>query len=104
MRIRTRCSTTSPSTPTTCRASRGHCRPPGYETAYIGKYHMGEENDEKRPGFDYFVTHKGQGKYFDTEFNVDGDAQGRCTGYYTHVVTDLAVDWLKQAAPTSRCC
>ena len=45
----------------------------GYQTAYIGKYHMGEENDEKRPGFDYFVTHKGQGKYFDTEFNVDGE-------------------------------
>ena len=39
---------------------------------------MGEENDEKRPGFDYFVTHKGQGKYFDTEFNVDGDAARSC--------------------------
>lgn len=25
----------------------------GYETAYIGKWHMGEDNDEKRPGFDY---------------------------------------------------
>src|SRR5207248_6458687 len=45
----------------------------GYTTGYIGKYHMGEENDEKRPGFDYFVTHKGQGKYWDTEFNVDGE-------------------------------
>ena len=44
----------------------------GYDTAYIGKWHMGEENDEPRPGFDYFVTHKGQGKYFDTEFNFNG--------------------------------
>lgn len=34
----------------------------GYETAYIGKYHMGEENDEPRPGFDYFATHRGQGQ------------------------------------------
>jgi N-acetylglucosamine-6-sulfatase len=67
----------------------------GYETAYIGKYHMGEENDEKRPGFDYFVTHKGQGKYFDTEFNIDGQRRV-VPGYYTHVVTDMAVDWLKQ--------
>lgn len=67
----------------------------GYETAYIGKWHMGEENDEKRPGFDYFATHKGQGKYFDTEFNVDGDRRV-IPGYYTHVVTDLAVDWLKR--------
>src|SRR5689334_19394066 len=29
----------------------------GYATAYIGKYHMGEDNDAPRPGFDYFVTH-----------------------------------------------
>jgi N-acetylglucosamine-6-sulfatase len=65
-------------------------------TAYIGKYHMGEENDEQRPGFDYFVTHKGQGKYFDTEFNVDGTRQV-VPGYYTHVVTDLADKWLRQS-------
>jgi N-acetylglucosamine-6-sulfatase len=68
----------------------------GYATAYIGKYHMGEENDEKRPGFDYFVTHKGQGKYFDTEFNVDGQRQ-TINGYYTHVVTDLAEKWIRGA-------
>ena len=64
---------------------------------------MGEENDEKRPGFDYFVTHKGQGKYFDTEFNVDGDRKV-LPGYYTHVVTDLAVDWLKRPRDRSRGC
>ena len=43
----------------------------GYDTAYIGKAHMGENNDEPRPGFNWFVTHKGQGKYFDTEFNPE---------------------------------
>lgn len=68
----------------------------GYETAYIGKYHMGEENDSKRPGFDYFVTHKGQGKYYGTEFNIDGKERKTPPGYYTHVVTDMAVDWLKR--------
>jgi N-acetylglucosamine-6-sulfatase len=67
----------------------------GYETAYVGKWHMGEENDQKRTGLDYFVTHRGQGKYFDTEFNVDGDRK-TLKGYYTHVVTDLALDWLKK--------
>ena len=67
----------------------------GYETAYIGKWHMGEKSDEKRPGFDYFVTHKGQGKYFDTAFNVDGERKV-LPGYYTHVVTDLAIDWMKR--------
>jgi N-acetylglucosamine-6-sulfatase len=68
----------------------------GYTTAYVGKYHMGEENDEPRPGFDYFVTHKGQGKYFDTEFNLNGERREVIKGYYTTVVTDLALDWLKR--------
>lgn len=66
----------------------------GYETAYIGKWHMGEENDEPRPGFDYFVTHKGQGKYWDTEFNINGQGSKEIKGYYTNVVTKLAKDWL----------
>lgn len=68
----------------------------GYATAYFGKYHMGEENDEPRPGFDTFVTHKGQGKYFDTEWNLNGKKREVIKGYYTNVVTDLAMDWLKQ--------
>ncbi len=68
----------------------------GYETAYIGKYHMGEDNDEPRPGFDWFVTHKGQGKYFDTAFNINGQGAKVVEGYYTHVVTDMAIDWLEK--------
>ena len=67
----------------------------GYETAYIGKWHMGEQSDERRPGFDYWVTHKGQGQYYDTEFNVNGRRQVK-KGYYTHRVTDMAIDWLQQ--------
>ena len=42
----------------------------GYETAYIGKWHMGEQSDRKRPGFDFWVSHKGQGKYFDTTLSL----------------------------------
>ncbi|WP_247236339.1 sulfatase [Telluribacter sp. SYSU D00476] len=66
----------------------------GYETAYIGKWHMGEENDNPRPGFDYFVTHKGQGKYWDTEFNINGQGSKEIKGYYTNVVTKMANEWL----------
>ena len=68
----------------------------GYQTAYIGKYHMGEDDDSKRPGFDHFITHKGQGKYFDTEFNFNGTDRRVVKGYYTTVVTDMALDWLKE--------
>ncbi|HXW04040.1 MAG TPA: sulfatase [Vicinamibacterales bacterium] len=70
----------------------------GYATAYVGKYHMGEDNDAPRPGFDYFVTHKGQGRYFDTEFNLNGERREVIKGYYTTVVTDLALDWLGRHA------
>ncbi len=67
----------------------------GYRTAYIGKWHMGENNDEPRPGFDYWASHRGQGKYYDTEFNINGKREV-LKGYYTHRVTDLAADWLSK--------
>jgi len=70
----------------------------GYNTAYLGKWHMGENNDEPRLGFDYWASHKGQGQYYDTEFNINGKRQVM-KGYYTDVVTNLAVDWLKSARP-----
>lgn len=71
----------------------------GYATGYIGKWHMGEDNDAPRPGFDYFVTHKGQGKYFGTEWNLNGEKRVTPGGYYTTEVTDLALDWLKKQDP-----
>jgi arylsulfatase A-like enzyme len=58
----------------------------GYDTAYFGKWHMGEENDEPRPGF----------KYFDTEFNINGTKREVVKGYYTTVVTDMAEEWLNR--------
>lgn len=67
----------------------------GYETAYIGKYHMGEDNDEPRAGFDYFATHRGQGQYFDTEWRINGGERQVIPGYYTTVVTDLAEQWIR---------
>ncbi|MGA1617579.1 MAG: sulfatase [Pirellulales bacterium] len=74
----------------------GRLQQEGYETAYIGKWHMGEGNDSPRPGFDWFVSHKGQGKYFDTEWNVNGQRRETPAGYYTTVVTDYCLDWLGQ--------
>lgn len=86
-----------------------HLKQAGYRTAYIGKWHMGEGKDAHRPPFDYWASHAGQGHYQDTEFNVSRtinattfDVAGKrqvLKGYYTHVVTDLAVDWLKTVKP-----
>ncbi len=71
----------------------------GYQTAYIGKWHMGEQSDAKRPGFDYWASHEGQGKYYENVFNIEG-RKTLLTGYYTHRVTELATDWL--ARPRTR--
>lgn len=70
----------------------------GWRTAYIGKWHMGEENDAPRPGFDHWISHKGQGKYYGTEFNVNG-VRERPGGYYTKVVTDYALDFVLRQTP-----
>ncbi len=82
--------------PLTLKSFPGVLQQAGYQTAYVGKWHMGEDNDEPRPGFDYFVTHKGQGKYFDTEFNFHGRRREVVKGYYTTVVTDMVLDWLRE--------
>jgi N-acetylglucosamine-6-sulfatase len=74
----------------------GRLHDAGYATAYVGKWHMGEENDAPRPGFDWFVSHTGQGKYLDTEWNVNGERREAPPGYYTTVVTDYALAWLER--------
>ena len=43
----------------------------GYKTAFIGKWHMGAD-DSRRPGFDRWVSFKGQGAYIDGVVNEDG--------------------------------
>ncbi|HPC60853.1 MAG TPA: sulfatase [Verrucomicrobiota bacterium] len=69
-------------------------REAGYETAYFGKWHMGETNDAPRSGFDYWMSHRGQGRYFDNEWNINGRREF-IKGYYTTVLTEHVVAWLK---------
>jgi N-acetylglucosamine-6-sulfatase len=66
----------------------------GYETAFIGKWHMGLD-DTARPGIDHWVSVKGQGGYIDPEFNVNGKRE-KLTGYFTDVLNRFALDFLKQ--------
>ncbi|MEZ5275634.1 MAG: sulfatase [Opitutaceae bacterium] len=71
----------------------------GYATAFIGKWHMGGESDEPRPGFDHWVSFRGQGNYLppspDHTLNVDGERVPQ-KGYITDELTDYAVDWLQE--------
>ena len=83
-----------------------HLQNAGYETAYVGKWHMGD-TDEVQPGFDRWVSFRGQGTYYpdgrgtsrkvpqnsDGTLNVDGDRVPQ-TGYITDELTDYALAWL----------
>ena len=50
----------------------------GYRTGFFGKWHMGGEGDNPQPGFDRWVSFKGQGSYLPSKngLNVDGQRVG----------------------------
>jgi arylsulfatase A-like enzyme len=62
----------------------------GYYTAVIGKWHLKTEPT----GFDYWNVLPGQGDYFDPKMTEMGRKK-QYTGYVTDVITDLALDFLK---------
>src|SRR5580693_3932906 len=64
----------------------------GYETAFIGKWHMGVD-DTPRPGFDHWIGFPGQGTYFNPRLNIDGRYVKK-TGYTTDILSRYAVDLL----------
>lgn len=74
----------------------------GYQTVLFGKWHL-----KSTPwGFDYWKVGPGQGQYHDPVFvaSTDGiEYTGRnpkganpTEGYYTDLVTDFALEWLKE--------
>jgi N-acetylglucosamine-6-sulfatase len=67
----------------------------GYETAMIGKWHMGGEKDDPQRGFDHWVSFKGQGTYLPNPngLNVNGKRVPQ-KGYITDELTDYALEWL----------
>jgi arylsulfatase A-like enzyme len=87
----------------------------GYQTGFFGKWHMGNDTDAPRPGFDKWVSFKGQGTYFATDglspaqiaagkrqtLNVDGKVVNR-TGYITDELTGYALDWLEHGRDKSK--
>jgi N-acetylglucosamine-6-sulfatase len=66
----------------------------GYSTAFIGKWHMGND-DSKRPGFDYWVSLKGQGEAIDPVLNINGKQQ-IVKGYVTDILTDYSLQFINQ--------
>jgi N-acetylglucosamine-6-sulfatase len=66
----------------------------GYATAFIGKWHMGND-DTSRPGFDYWVSLKGQGEAIDPTLNINGEVQ-TVKGYVTDILTDHSIRFVNQ--------
>ncbi|WP_422354127.1 sulfatase [Roseivirga pacifica] len=69
----------------------------GYETAFMGKWHMGEHHADPRKGFDHWFSLKGQGTYYNPVININGEEKqfGDST-YITDLLTEEALDWLGQ--------
>ncbi|WP_146453633.1 sulfatase family protein [Rubripirellula tenax] len=79
----------------------------GYQTAFVGKWHMGGEVDDPQRGFDHWISFKGQGTYWpdghgttrevpQTTYdglNVNGKRVEQ-KGYITDDLTDEAIDWI----------
>ena len=69
----------------------------GYQTALYGKSHL----KGKPQGFDDWAVLPGQGLYYNPDM-IFADGRRRLDGYCTDVVTDLAVNWLKEKRDKSK--
>jgi N-acetylglucosamine-6-sulfatase len=71
----------------------------GYQTAFFGKWHMGEEAaaDNPRPGFNHWESFKGQGVYYNPTLNINGEqVTYKDSAYISDLLTEHAIDWLQQ--------
>ncbi len=65
----------------------------GYQTAVVGKWHLGTHMAPQ--GYDYSEVLIGQGPYYNPPMLKNGE-KTKHVGYTTDIITDLALDWLKQ--------
>ena len=69
----------------------------GYQTALFGKWHL----KSAPQGFDTWMVLPGQGAYYNPEF-ITPDGKQVIKGHCTQVVTELAIDWLKEGRDPDR--
>jgi len=69
-------------------------RASGYQTAVIGKWHLGQGPQHQPTGFDFWRVLPGQGLYHDPEM-IDDQGVRVFKGYVTDLITDMCLDWLK---------
>lgn len=67
----------------------------GYQTAIVGKWHLGHGGHADPTGFDFWTVVPGQGEYHDPEFYEMGERK-RFKGYATDLITDFSIHWLQK--------
>ncbi len=65
----------------------------GYQTAIVGKWHLGQGPNHEPTGFDFWRVLPGQGDYHDPTF-IDEEGRRVYKGYVTDLITDFALEWL----------
>ncbi|WP_019988879.1 sulfatase family protein [Rudanella lutea] len=77
----------------------------GYKTAFLGKWHMGNTDDAPQPGFDYWLSFKGQGDYYNPRFNINGKQVAYTdSSNTTDLLTDYAIKWMNTLDKTKPFC
>ncbi|KAB8229712.1 alkaline-phosphatase-like protein [Aspergillus alliaceus] len=71
-----------------------HLRTGGYQTAMVGKWHLGESVDSQPTGFDYWSVLPDQGHYWDPDF-TEPDGEHIEPGYVTDIITNISLNWIK---------
>jgi N-acetylglucosamine-6-sulfatase len=66
----------------------------GYETAFFGKWHMGNDN-RPRPGFDRWFCLQGQGSSFDPAVN-NNSRDEQTHGYVTDILNEKSLEFIRQ--------
>ncbi len=67
----------------------------GYETAHIGKWHMGNDGTP-RPGYDTWLSFDGHGRITDPKLNEDG-RYVQHQGYITDILNERAVQFVARS-------
>ena len=71
----------------------------GYQTAMVGKWHLGEGKAHEPTGFDYWSVLPGQGDYWDPEF-IEPSGHKVEPGYVTDIITEKSMDWISSRDKT----
>ncbi|MFW6155421.1 MAG: sulfatase [Planctomycetota bacterium] len=69
-------------------------RQAGYQTALVGKWHLGQGSAHEPRGFDFWRVLPGQGLYHNPEM-IDAEGKRVWDGYVTDLITDMSLDWLR---------